>query len=76
MKKFTRCCFYGYIISGNYYEKKRKDITQILSSKYFPISPQVYVISIDKDGKRGYDIEKVSTRHIGVLNPARKERVS
>ena len=70
MKKFTRCCFYGYIISANYYEKKRKDITQILSLKYFPFSFPVYVISIDKGGKRRYDIEKVSTQHIRVLNPS------
>ena len=58
MKKFTRCCFYGYIISGNYYEKKSKDITQILSIKYFLIYFQVDVISIDIPGKSRYDIEK------------------
>jgi len=75
MKKFTRCCFYGYIISGNYYEKKSKDITQILSLKYFSNSFSVYVISIDIRAKRRYDIEKVSTRHNGVLNPLRKEHV-
>ena len=35
MKKFTRCCFYGYIISLKYYEKKSKVITQILSFKNY-----------------------------------------
>ena len=75
MKKFTRCCFYGYIISGNYYEKKSKDITQILSLKYFSNSFSVYVISIDIRAKRRYDIEKVSTQIVRVLNPLRKEHV-
>ena len=58
MKKFTRCCFYGYIISGNYYEKKSKDITQILSFEIFEKVFAVYVISIDKRRKWKYDIEK------------------
>ena len=76
MKKFTRCCFYGYIISKNYYEKKRKDITQILSLKYFLKTDPVYVISIDIRGKRRYDIEKVSTQIVRVLNPLRKEHAT
>jgi len=37
MKKCFNCLLllYGYIISWNYYKKKRKDITEILNDNFF-----------------------------------------